>query len=546
MSHSPSGFSTLGLPESLLGAIAQLGFDTPSPIQEQSIPPLLEGRDLLGQAQTGTGKTAAFGLPLLARLDPALKAPQMLVLAPTRELAIQVAAALETFATGLKGLDIVPIYGGGGYRDQLKALKNGAQVIVGTPGRVMDHMERGSLRMDELRCLVLDEADEMLRMGFIDDVRWVLERTPDACQLALFSATMPAAIKTIAKKHLKNPEWIRVEGSSSSTGTNIRQRYWPVAGINKLDALCRILEAEEHDGVIVFTRTKHATLSLADQLQGRGFRVEALNGDIPQAQRETTVARLRDKRIDLLVATDVVARGLDVPRITHVFNYDMPTDTEAYVHRIGRTGRAGRPGEAILFVARREQGMLRGIERATGQRLDAMSLPSVDDLNKQRLNSFRERLAKGLEHPEIDANRALVAELSTDLSMSEADLAAVLASLLFQKEPLFLKAAPEGKPFQDGGKAPRKADRNKGAKAARDTGPMKIYRVEVGETHGVRPGNLVGAIANEGGLSSAQIGAIRIHNDHSTVQLPEGLSTRQLHQLRTARVCQRALGLEAV
>ncbi|HIK76181.1 MAG: DEAD/DEAH box helicase [Alcanivorax sp.] len=546
MSQSPSGFSTLGLPESLLGAIAQLGFTTPSPIQEQSIPPLLEGRDLLGQAQTGTGKTAAFGLPLLARLDPALKAPQMLVLAPTRELAIQVAAALETFATGLKGLDVVPIYGGGGYRDQLKALKNGAQVIVGTPGRVMDHMERGSLRMDELRCLVLDEADEMLRMGFIDDVRWVLERTPDACQLALFSATMPAAIKTIAKKHLKNPEWIRVEGSSSSTGANIRQRYWPVAGINKLDALCRILEAEEHDGVIVFTRTKHATLSLADQLQGRGFRVEALNGDIPQAQRETTVARLRDKRIDLLVATDVVARGLDVPRITHVFNYDMPTDTEAYVHRIGRTGRAGRPGEAILFVARREQGMLRGIERATGQRLDAMALPSVDDLNKQRLNSFRERLAKGLEHPEIDANRALVAELTSDLSMSEADLAAVLASLLFQKEPLFLKAAPEGKPFQDGGKAPRKAERNKGPKAARDTGPMKIYRVEVGETHGVRPGNLVGAIANEGGLSSAQIGAIRIHSDHSTVQLPEGLSTRQLHQLRTARVCQRALGLEAV
>jgi ATP-dependent RNA helicase DeaD len=546
MSQSPSGFSTLGLPESLLGAIAQLGFTTPSPIQEQSIPALLEGRDLLGQAQTGTGKTAAFGLPLLARLDPALKAPQMLVLAPTRELAIQVAAALETFATGLKGLNVVPIYGGGGYRDQLKALKNGAQVIVGTPGRVMDHMERGSLRMDELRCLVLDEADEMLRMGFIDDVRWVLERTPDACQLALFSATMPAAIKTIAKKHLKNPEWIRVEGSSSSTGANIRQRYWPVAGINKLDALCRILEAEEHDGVIVFTRTKHATLSLADQLQGRGFRVEALNGDIPQAQRETTVARLRDKRIDLLVATDVVARGLDVPRITHVFNYDMPTDTEAYVHRIGRTGRAGRPGEAILFVARREQGMLRGIERATGQRLDAMALPSVDDLNKQRLNSFRERLAKGLEHPEIDANRALVAELTSDLSMSEADLAAVLASLLFQKEPLFLKAAPEGKPFQDGGKAPRKAERNKGPKAARDTGPMKIYRVEVGETHGVRPGNLVGAIANEGGLSSAQIGAIRIHSDHSTVQLPEGLSTRQLHQLRTARVCQRALGLEAV
>ncbi|MCH2556802.1 MAG: DEAD/DEAH box helicase [Alcanivorax sp.] len=549
-------FDTLGLPESLLGAIARLGFETPSPIQERSIPALLEGRDLLGQAQTGTGKTAAFGLPLLARLDPQLKAPQMLVLAPTRELALQVAEALETFAYGLPGITVTPIYGGGGYRDQLRALKSGSQVIVGTPGRVMDHMERGSLRLDQLRALVLDEADEMLRMGFIDDVRWVLERTPAACQLALFSATMPPAIKTIADQHLKSPEWIRIDGGAASTGERIRQRYWPVAGINKLDALCRILEAERHDGVIVFARTKQATINLAEQLQGRGFRAEALNGDMPQAQRETTVARLREHRIDLLVATDVVARGLDVPRITHVFNYDMPTDPEAYVHRIGRTGRAGRDGEAILFVARREQGLLRGIERTTGQRLTMMDLPSVEDLNQRRRDAFRDRLSGALKHAETDANRALLAELSQELELPAEDLAVALATLMFEKEPLFLKAVPvrahrEMREAREprakhGDRKPAGKRERKAGKAARPAGPMKIYRVAVGETHGVRPGNLVGAIANEAGLSSAQIGAIRIHQDHSTVQLPEALSAKQLHQLRTARVCQKMLELEVV
>ncbi len=546
MTQIPSGFAALGLPAPLLEAVEKLGFQTPSPIQAQSIPLLLEGHDLLGQAQTGTGKTAAFGLPLLARLDTSLRRPQMLVLAPTRELALQVAAALESFASSLKGLRVVPIYGGGEYRSQLRALDAGAQVVVGTPGRIMDHMERGTLKLNDLKALVLDEADEMLRMGFIDDVRWVLERTPDNCQLALFSATMPAVIQKVANEHLSNPRTIRIDSGTSATAEHIRQRYWPVAGVHKLDALCRILEAEEHDGVIVFARTKHATVELADQLQRRGLRAEAINGDMPQAQREATVARLKAHRIDLLVATDVVARGLDVPRITHVFNYDMPMDTEAYIHRIGRTGRAGRTGEAVLFVARREQGMLRAIERATSQRLDAMELPTVEALNEARLVRFQESLGRALEYKDSETNRTLMVKMSEATGLSSEDLAVALATLLFKKEPLFLKpSAPQ--PQRE--RAERKTKGKGKGKAHHDSKsnqPMRVYRVNVGQAHGVRPGNLVGAIANEAGLPSAMIGAIRIHQDHSTVTLPEALSSKQLHQLRTARVCQRALGLEVL
>lgn len=553
MSQTSTGFADLGLPASLLDAVAQLGFQTPSPIQAQSIPVLLAGHDLLGQAQTGTGKTAAFGLPLLARLDPAQRYPQMLVLAPTRELALQVAAALETFVGKGSALRVVAIYGGGDYRTQLRALSDGAQVVVGTPGRVMDHIERGSLKLDRLRALVLDEADEMLRMGFIDDVRWVLKRTPDSCQLALFSATMPAVIRTVAEEHLKDPVTIRIDAGASATAEHIRQRYWPVAGVHKLDALCRILEAEQHDGVIVFARTKQATVEIADQLQRRGLRAEAINGDMPQNQREATVARLKNERIDLLVATDVVARGLDVPRVSHVFNYDMPMDTEAYVHRIGRTGRAGRAGEAILFVSRREQGMLRAIERATAQRLDAMELPSTEALNQARLVRFQERLGQALEHRDAENNQALVERLATQMELDPRQLATALATLLFQKEPLFLKDIPVAKPVRERAERTDRGDRGdrkgKGRAPRADQKadvPMRVYRVSVGQAHGVRPGNLVGAIANEAGLSSAMIGAIRIHQDHSTVTLPETLSAKQLHQLRTARVCQRALGLEAV
>lgn len=552
MSDSRSGFADLGLPEVLLAAIARQGFQEPSPIQAQAIPLLLDGHDLLGQAQTGTGKTAAFALPLLARLDASLRQPQMLILAPTRELAIQVAKACEEFAQGIKGLKVLPIYGGGEYRTQLKGLRDGAQVIVGTPGRVMDHIERGSLNLTNLQALVLDEADEMLRMGFIDDVKWVLERTPDDCQLALFSATMPPVIRKVADQHLKNPKLVRIDnGVGATAGTSIRQRYWPVAGLNKLDALCRILEAEEHDAVIVFVRTKQATLELAEQLNRRNLRAEALNGDIPQQQREKTVQRLKDKRFDLLIATDVVARGLDVARITHVVNYDMPGDPEAYVHRIGRTGRAGREGDAILFVSRREQHVLRQIERTTRQAIEKMTLPSVDDLNAKRISRFQEQLTAVLEGNGQEETRALVNQLRESMDVSDNDMATALAMMMFKREPLILKEPKMVKETRSrrepahasGG---RREDRPSRGNKGKSDKVMRSYRIQVGHDHGVKPGNIVGAIANEAKLPSRLIGPIKIHQDHSTVDLPEDLSPRQLHVIRTARVCQRSLDLEAV
>ncbi|AFT69761.1 ATP-dependent RNA helicase, DEAD box family [Alloalcanivorax dieselolei B5] len=559
MLHSDSGFAALGLPAPLLDAIGKLGFETPSPIQERSIPVLLDGDDLLGQAQTGTGKTAAFGLPLLARIDPEQRCPQLLVIAPTRELALQVADAMETFARQLRGVKVVAVYGGSEYRTQLRALRDGAQVVVGTPGRIMDHMQRGSLNLDRLQALVLDEADEMLRMGFIDDVEWILEHTPDERQLALFSATMPNVIRRVAERHLKSPKWIRIE-NDTTTKSGIRQRFWSVSGLNKLDAMCRILEGETHDGVIVFARTKQSTLELAEQLQRRGLRAEALNGDIPQAQREKTVARLREGRFDLLIATDVVARGLDVPRISHVINYDMPADTEAYVHRIGRTGRAGRNGEAILFVSHRERGMLRAIERATGQSLESMDLPSVDALNSKRLAKLQEQLVAGLESKHREEAETVLSALREQLDLDDEKLALGLAALLVAKEPVILKPAPVGKPprahsqHKDGPRkeGPRKEGRpanNRRRTAGSDgdaNGDMQVYRVEVGHAHGVRPGNLVGAIANEAGLPSRQIGAIRIHQEHSTVALPHDLTAKQLNILKRTRVCQRPLSLEAL
>ncbi|MCU5783560.1 DEAD/DEAH box helicase [Alcanivorax balearicus MACL04] len=554
MLHSDSGFAALGLPAPLLDAIGKLGFETPSPIQERSIPVLLDGDDLLGQAQTGTGKTAAFGLPLLARIDPEQRCPQLLVIAPTRELALQVADAMETFARQLRGVKVVAVYGGSEYRTQLRALRDGAQVVVGTPGRIMDHMQRGSLNLDRLQALVLDEADEMLRMGFIDDVEWILEHTPDERQLALFSATMPNVIRRVAERHLKSPKWIRIE-NDTTTKSGIRQRFWPVSGLNKLDAMCRILEGETHDGVIVFARTKQSTLELAEQLQRRGLRAEALNGDIPQAQREKTVARLREGRFDLLIATDVVARGLDVPRISHVINYDMPADTEAYVHRIGRTGRAGRNGEAILFVSHRERGMLRAIERATGQSLESMDLPSVDALNSKRLAKLQEQLVAGLESKHREEAETVLSALREQLDLDDEKLALGLAALLVAKEPVILKPAPVGKPPR--ASSPRKEGPRKEGRPANNrrrasgsdgdaNGDMQVYRVEVGHAHGVRPGNLVGAIANEAGLPSRQIGAIRIHQEHSTVALPHDLTAKQLNILKRTRVCQRPLSLEAL
>src|SRR5690606_698824 len=455
-----------------------------------------------------------------------------------------------------RGVKVVAVYGGSEYRTQLRALRDGAQVVVGTPGRIMDHMQRGSLNLDRLQALVLDEADEMLRMGFIDDVEWILEHTPDERQLALFSATMPNVIRRVAERHLKSPKWIRIE-SDTTTNNGIRQRFWPVSGLNKLDAMCRILEGEPHDGVIVFARTKQSTLELAEQRQRRGLRAEALNGAIPQAQREKTVARLREGRFDLLIATDVVARGLDVPRISHVINYDMPADTEAYVHRIGRTGRAGRNGEAILFVSHRERGMLRAIERATGQSLESMDLPSVDALNSKRLAKLQEQLVAGLESKHREEAETVLSALREQLDLDDEKLALGLAALLVAKEPVILKPAPVGKPPRAHKEGPRKDHPRKEGRPANNrrraagsdgdaNGDMQVYRVEVGHAHGVRPGNLVGAIANEAGLPSRLIGAIRTHQDHSTVALPQDLTAKQLNILKRTRVCQRPLSLEAV
>ncbi len=569
-----TSFADLGLPESLLRALSEVGYESPSPIQAATIPPLLAGRDVLGQAQTGTGKTAAFALPILARIDPAQHKPQALVLAPTRELAIQVAEAFQKYAHHLPGFHVLPIYGGQSYHPQLSALRRGVHVVVGTPGRVIDHLDRGSLDLSELRCLVLDEADEMLRMGFIDDVEAVLKKTPESRQVALFSATMPAQIKRIAQTYLKDPVEIAIK-SSTSTATNIRQRYWMVSGVNKLDALTRILEAETYDGLLIFARTKLGTQELAEKLAARGLAAAAIHGDVEQKQREKMVQSLKDGRIDILVATDVAARGLDVERISHVLNYDIPYDTESYVHRIGRTGRAGRSGEAILFVAPRERGMLGAIERATRQKIEPMQLPSVDAVNEKRVAKFLGKIGAALESSDLSVFRELVERYEREHNVPAVEIAAALAQMVQGKTPLLLDepkypparshearsheargpgAAPTGKPgfgrpagrstandgeaiFQDEGGAPRKRPG-----PARDNEfPTETFRIEIGHMHGVQPGNIVGAIANEAELDSKYIGRIDIRDDHSFVDLPQGMPREVLEVLKKARVAGRPM-----
>ncbi|HFD12814.1 MAG TPA: DEAD/DEAH box helicase [Crenotrichaceae bacterium] len=429
-------FSDLGLNQDILKALDDVGYETPSPIQAKMIPFVLQGRDVLGQAQTGTGKTAAFALPILSRLDLNQKTPQVLVLAPTRELAIQVAEAFQSYASRIKGFRVLPIYGGQEYGGQIRQLKRGVHVVVGTPGRVMDHMRKGTLDLKGLKTLVLDEADEMLRMGFIDDVEWVLEQIPDQRQIALFSATMPPAIHRIAKRFLNNPKEIAIK-VKTTTASTIRQRYWIVSGLHKLDALTRILEAETFDAIIIFVRTKTVTLELAEKLNARGYAVAALNGDIPQKQRERTIEQLKNKKLDILVATDVAARGLDVQRISHVINYDIPHDSESYVHRIGRTGRAGRSGDAILFVAPREQRMLRTIERSTRHKIEAMQLPSVEQINNKRITRFKDKITKTLTNEDLDIYIRLLGQYQTEHDVAIEDIAAALA-LMAQGDKSFL------------------------------------------------------------------------------------------------------------
>ncbi|HAW30681.1 MAG TPA: ATP-dependent RNA helicase [Planctomycetaceae bacterium] len=548
---SQAKFTDLALCQPILDVLVELGYDTPTPIQAQTIPHLLEGRDLVGQAQTGTGKTAAFALPLLSKIDLELRAPQVLVLAPTRELAIQVGESFKEYGSQLKGLQVLPIYGGADFKGQLQPLKRGVHVVVGTPGRVMDHMRRGTLKLDNLRCLVLDEADEMLRMGFIDDVEWILEQTPDNHQTALFSATMPEAIRRIAGNYLKSPQEITVKDKTRTADT-IRQRYWLAKGHHKLDALTRILEAEETDGVIIFVRTKSITTELSEKLEARGFLAAPLNGDIPQKQRERTVGRLKAGHVNIVIATDVAARGLDVDRISHVINYDLPGDSEAYVHRIGRTGRAGRTGEAIMFVSPREQRSLSGIERAIKLKIERMELPSINQINKRRTERFKESVTKAMDSPDFEQFQKLLSEFKTESERSEIDIAAALACMFQGKRPLFLKETPQqretshretpqrqrdssGKPqFQSERRFSREKEFTKDKEKAftprreRATSEtpeegMERFRVQVGRSHGVKPGNIVGAIANEANLDSQYIGRIDIFDEYSTVDLPEGM-----------------------
>jgi ATP-dependent RNA helicase DeaD len=548
--HKAASFRELGLSEPILDALKAVGYETPSPIQAQTIPLLLSGSDLLGQAQTGTGKTAAFALPVLAQIDLLRTTPQALVLVPTRELAIQVAEAFQRYAAHLKGFHVVPIYGGQSYVPQLKGLKRGAHVIVGTPGRVMDHMRRGTLNLDTVSFVILDEGDEMLQMGFVDAIEWILEQAPPQRQTALFSATLPPAIRRIAQKHMREPAQITIQNRASTT-PKIRQRYWLVSGLHKLDALTRVLEVEPFEAMLIFVRTKLETTDLAERLESRGFSVAALNGDIPQQQRERTIARLKAGQVDIVVATDVAARGLDVERISHVVNYDIPYDSETYVHRIGRTGRAGRTGEAILFVAPRERNMLRIIERVTQQRIEAMTLPSADNVNERRALKFKERIATAVQSGEGKLFQPLIEEIERDRNIPAVEIAAALASLLQGPTPFLLTSKagasredspPESWANDNPGNESRPADdvaqKNERPSPKRLKGGPRLetFRIEVGHAQGVQPGNIVGAIANEAGLDGRNIGQIDIRDDHSFVDLPVGMPKEIFKTLQAVKV----------
>ncbi|WP_305046076.1 DEAD/DEAH box helicase [Geoalkalibacter sp.] len=522
-------FAALGLAPAIARVIDEIGYESPSPIQAQGIPPLLEGRDLLGQAQTGTGKTAAFALPLLSRLDPGLKSPQILVLTPTRELALQVAEAMQTYARHLPDFQVLPVYGGQNMGQQLRMLARGVQAVVGTPGRIQDHLRRGTLRLERLLAVVVDEADEMLKMGFIEEVEQILEHTPAQKQVALFSATMPKEVLQIARRQLKDPVEIRIKAKTATVET-ITQRFWQVKGLHKLDALTRILEAEEIEAMIVFVRTKTATVELAEKLEARGFSSAPLNGDMTQAMREKTIERLRGGGLDIVVATDVAARGLDVPRISHVVNYDIPYDTEAYIHRIGRTGRAGREGKAILFVAPREMRMLSAIEQATRQPITPMSLPTRKDITDRRVGQFKEQIAAAMESQDLEFFEEFIDSYQSEYDVGLRRLAATLAYLVQKDRPLqpeggFAEETVEPEPEP----APRA--RPERPRESRD-GNWRRYRIEVGRAHKVEPGNIVGAITNEANLSSRDIGQIKIYDAFSLVDLPRDLPPEILRKLQ--------------
>ncbi len=557
--ESEVSFRELALPDAVLKSLTRLGYERPSPIQAACIPALLDGRDIIGQAQTGTGKTAAFALPLLSNVDVGKLSPQVLVLAPTRELAIQVAEAFKSYAAGIKGFHVLPIYGGQSYEIQLRQLKRGVHVVVGTPGRVMDHINRKTLKLDQLKALVLDEADEMLRMGFIDDVEWILERTPQERQIALFSATMPPVIKKVAQKYLRNPEHIQIK-SRTKTAATIEQKFVTVKGHQKLEAMTRILEVSEFEAALVFVRTKTATLELMEKLEARGYSCEALNGDIAQKTRERTIARLKSGKIDIVIATDVAARGLDVDRISLVINYDIPYDAESYVHRIGRTGRAGREGRAILFVTPKERHLLRSIEKMTQQKIEPLVLPSNAEINQQRVGRFKQKVMDTLQNADLSSCLPIVRELVEESDADPLELAAALMKMQQGNEPLLIsERAPridqaeraERRP-RDGSEERERPRRDKPVdlqpRPLKDHPGIEMcrYRLEVGYADGVKPGNIVGAIANEAELDSQYIGNIDIHDDFTLVDLPDGMPKEVMQILRKARVAGKPLNIRPV
>ncbi len=544
-----TSFTELALSAPVQKAVSIVGYEQPSPIQAATIPHLLNGDDLLGVAQTGTGKTAAFALPLLSKIDIKNNSPQILVLAPTRELAIQVAEAFKTYASQMKGFHVLPIYGGQDMSGQLRQLKRGAHVVVGTPGRVMDHLRRGSLNLDGLTSLVLDEADEMLRMGFIDDVEWILEHTPPTRQVALFSATMPKPIRKVADRYLTDPKEVRI-ASDTSTAPRIEQRYLIVNGFErKLDAITRILEADDFDAMIIFVRTKTATAELAEKLEARGYSASALNGDMNQALRERTINRLKKNQLDIIVATDVAARGIDVERVSHVLNFDIPYDPEAYVHRIGRTGRAGREGKAILFVAPRERRLLNTIEKSTRQTIQPMDLPSGSEVSNKRIQSFKDLLTETLANQSLEFFHDILSGYSVEHDRSAEDIACALAYLIQKDKPLQVEDAPQPKRRNDndrqstsegdgrrGNTGRKERTRERPAKVHDDVDMVK-YRIEVGRNDDVKPGDIVGAISNEAGIDGGAIGHIKLHDEYSTVDLPAGMPKEILHHLRKVRIC---------
>lgn len=561
------GFDALGLPENLLSAVKSLGFENSTPIQAQTIPPLLAGKDVLGEAQTGTGKTAAFSLPALAKINPELKKPQLMVLAPTRELAIQVAEAIESFAKDIKGIKVATLYGGQSYGPQFQQLERGAQVVVGTPGRLMDHLRRKSLKLDALKLCVLDEADEMLNMGFLEDIEWILEHISPETQMALFSATMPPAIRKVANRFLKEPEHIKVAAVKQEKA-NITQYAWKVSGINKITALERIAETLAYDAMIIFVRTRNDTLEVAEKLERQGYPALALNGDMNQAQRERTVDQIKSGQSSILIATDVVARGLDIPRIDVVINYDLPGDNESYVHRIGRTGRAGRSGTAISFVRPREMYSLRHYERLTAGVINMYELPTIQEIGQARIERTRTELATIITNTDLASMREIVENMAAESELSMADLA---AALLFQKQikqPLQPKEDPkpsrearerntrDGRDSRDGRRDNRRDARGgrdnrseRGERPARKPRENRTdvdwqtYRLEVGKEHGAKPGDIVGAIANEISLDSSYIGSIKLHDKHSFVQLPKGMPANAFKQLKRVRVRRQVLDI---